>query len=117
MKISKDKVDLYLMTNGKSFPAEQIPLIREKLLAMDESQFLMVQSIELRNPMTMLIISIFIGELGIDRFMLGSIGLGVLKLLTFGLCGILWLIDLITIGNQTRKYNFDKVMAILPYTK
>ena len=67
--------------------------------------------------MVMLIISIFLGYLGIDRFMLGSVGLGILKLLTGGICGILWLIDVITVGNQTRKHNFDKVMSILTYTK
>lgn len=45
-----------------------------------------------------LILSILLGYLGIDRFYLGYIGLGVLKLVTGGGCGIWALIDVILIA-------------------
>jgi len=45
-----------------------------------------------------LLLSILLGGLGVDRFYLGYVGLGILKLLTFGGLGILWLIDLILIA-------------------
>lgn len=44
-----------------------------------------------------LLLSIFVGVLGIDRFYLGYVGLGILKLLTFGGFFIWALIDLILI--------------------
>ena len=51
-----------------------------------------------REWLVALLLSIFLGSLGIDRFYLGYMGLGVLKLITCGGFGIWWLIDLILIG-------------------
>ncbi len=46
----------------------------------------------------LLVISIFLGELGVDRFCVGKVGTGILKLITVGGCGIWWLIDIIMIA-------------------
>ena len=47
---------------------------------------------------TLLILSIFLGGLGVDRFYVGKIGTGVLKLITCGGCGIWCIIDVIFIA-------------------
>ena len=54
-----------------------------------------------RNHLTALLLAVFVGGLGVDRFYLGYTGLGVLKLVTFGGLGIWWLIDLILIATRS----------------
>lgn len=52
-----------------------------------------------------------LGFLGVDRFYLGKVGTGILKLLTLGGLGIWWLIDLIlTLAGVQR----DKEGRLLP---
>lgn len=58
---------------------------------------------EMKSKVVALILSIFLGELGIDRFYLGYIGTGILKLITCVGFGIWWLIDLIMIATGKLK--------------
>lgn len=111
--MEQNKVDMYIMTNQKYFPAEKIMYIKEKLAAMDESKFSMISTIEMKDPTTILLVSIFLGGLGIDRFMLGDTGMGILKLLTCGVCGILTIIDWFTVSKKTKELNFNNIMTML----
>ena len=107
------RVDMYIMTNQKYFPAEKIAFLRDRLMQADPNRFMMISSIEMKDPTTLLILSLFLGSWGVDRFMLGDTGLGVVKLLTAGGCGVWTIIDWFTIMNKTREMNFQKIMSML----
>ena len=100
------KVDMFLMTNAKFFESHQIPMIREQLLGLDDSKWIYLQSLSLKDPTTALIISLLAGVLGIDRFYIGDTGLGVGKLLTCGGLYIWAIVDLFLIMSAAREKNF-----------
>ena len=60
---------------------------------------------------TLLIVSLILGVLGVDRFMTGHIGIGVLKLVTGGGCGILALYDLIMIATGKFRDSDGRLVA------
>ncbi len=61
------------------------------------------------NWVLALVMSIVFGQLGVDRFIMGHIGLGILKLITFGGFGIWWLIDWILIATKHEFKNVEWV--------
>ena len=58
-----------------------------------------------------LLLSIFLGNLGVDRFYMGHIGTGMLKLITFGGLGIWWLIDIILIATDSMTDGYGRPLA------
>ena len=111
--MDSSKVDMYMASNSKFFPPEKLVLVREKLLSADDSKYMVLSGVSLKDPTMMLVISLLVGGLGVDRFMLEDIGMGVLKLLTGGVCGILTIIDWCTIMKKAREYNYNAVMMLL----
>jgi TM2 domain-containing membrane protein YozV len=51
-----------------------------------------------KKKITALLLCIFLGGLGVHRFYVGKIGTGVVWLLTGGVLGIGWLVDIIMIA-------------------
>jgi len=108
--MEENRINLFVSTMIDKFPSTNMMAIRSQLEGMDDSKFGYLQSLDYKNPTTLLIISIFLGYLGIDRFMLGQTGLGVAKLLTCGGLGIWTIIDWFLITNMTKEYNFKLFM-------
>ena len=111
--MDKQKVDMFIMTNQKYFPANKIFYIKEKLNQLSDDKELVLNTLEFKEPTTLLIVSILLGSLGIDRFMIGDTGIGILKLLTGGLCGIMTIIDWFTISAKVKEANFAMLMTML----
>lgn len=111
--MEQQKLDMYVLGNQKYFPAEKVMYLKEKLKDIDDDKFALLSTVELKDPTVNLIISIFLGGLGVDRFMLGDTGMGILKLLTGGVCGIMTIVDCFTVTKKTKEKNFNQIMAIL----
>ncbi len=54
----------------------------------------------------------FLGVFGVHHFYLGKIGRGILYLLTGGVLGIMWLVDLFTLPSQVRMVNAQRSVGI-----
>jgi TM2 domain-containing membrane protein YozV len=111
--MENQKLDMFMMTNAKFFESYQIPMIREMLTKMDDSKWIMVQSIQFKDPTICLVISLFGGAYGIDRFYIGDTGMGVGKLLTLGGCGIWAIVDWFLIMGAARKKNFEMLQRCM----
>ena len=111
--MKQDQIDMYIITNQKYLPADKIVFIKQKMQEVDDEKFSLISALEYKDPMTILLVSIFVGSLGIDRFMLGDTGMGILKLLTMGLCGVLTIVDWFTVQKKAKDVNFQNLMMIL----
>jgi TM2 domain-containing membrane protein YozV len=68
------------------------------------------QKISDKNWKTTYMLSVFLGPIGADRFYLGSIILGFLKLITIGGFGIWWLADIVLIAFQKMKDSEKRIV-------
>jgi hypothetical protein len=91
---------------GNRLPIESMEMIRKRLIEMDYS-IASIRMAQFKDPTMALILSVLVGSLGVDRFYIGDVGLGVGKLLTCGGAYIWWLIDLFMIQDATRKKNME----------
>lgn len=111
--MEQQKIDMFLAQNAEKLPREKMMVLQEALAKLDDSKAMMIQTIDFKDPTTVLIIAILIGTLGIDRFMLGEAGLGIAKLLTCGGCYIWWIIDMVNAQDRARQYNYKKLQEVL----
>ena len=107
------RVDMFMMTHAKFFESYQVNGIREQLLAIDDSKWGIISTVQLKDPVILLIISILAGPFGIDRFLIGDTGMGIGKLLTCGGLGIWTIVDWFLIMGATREKNMQTIRQLL----
>ena len=74
------KVDMFLMANNHYLPQSKLLPLREQLLSLDDSYWIVLTTIQFKNPTMAVLLSIFFFHLAADRFYIGDIALGLLKL-------------------------------------
>jgi TM2 domain-containing membrane protein YozV len=111
--MESSKVDMFIMSNSKYFESQTLLPIRERLIQVDDSRWAVLQTMQFKDPTMILIVSLLVGYLGIDRFMIGDTGLGIGKLLTCGGFGIWAIIDWFLIMGATREKNLSQLQPLL----
>jgi len=106
-------VNKYIFANRFYFPTKKIMYLKSKLMQVNKKKFEIIEITDLKSPGLIGLISVFLGTFGIDRFMIGDIWIGILKLLTCGLCGILWIYDVFVISDRVRERNFEKIILMM----
>ncbi|MBO4662886.1 MAG: TM2 domain-containing protein [Bacteroidaceae bacterium] len=107
------QVDQIMMTCGSKLPIECYNIVRDKLASCEDPSYAYMVVSQLKDPTISIVLSVLVGEFGIDRFYVGDIGLGIVKLITGGCCGVWWLVDLFLIMETTRRKNLETLMMQL----
>jgi len=100
---------LYIQNLTKDFTDTQV------------QQFATVYGARRKDPQMILITTLigFVGLAGIQRFILGQIGMGLLYLCTFGICYIGTIIDLVNykkLAFDANRTIINETLAIIKYT-
>lgn len=98
-------IQAFMLKNGECFHPAMSQDIQKKLSEIDDAKSAPIMSFSPQNPTLILIIAIFLGW---ERFFLGDIGMGILKVVTCYGCGIWWLIDIFSAQQRTYDYNYRK---------
>lgn len=114
-KDKSNKVTSIMFAISKYLPEDKQFVVLDKLKRCPDDKLDMILAVPKKEPVVALVLGLFLGYLGIDRFYIGDIGLGIGKLLTFGGCGIWHIIDWFLIMRATREKNFEVLMNYLSF--
>lgn len=110
---NSDRMNMFFMSHNDKFPEEQMPMIRERLLYLDDNKWSAAYAVQYKDPLIALLISVFVGEFGVDRFYLGQNTLGLIKLFTCGGCGVWAIVDLFLIMKAAREENANNLLQAI----
>jgi len=97
-------------------PAE-LAMLQQGMTDQQKMMFLSQYNSEKKDRTIALLLSLLLGWLGADRFYVGDTGLGILKLLTLGVCGVMAFVDLFLIMGRADDYNRAKAQEIAAVIK
>ena len=112
--LTEQQVEQLIAAYGERVPISCLGSFREMLLSTTMSYSeVQVVLMQMKDPIISLILRIIVGSLGVDRFYVGDIGLGVIKLITCGGLYIWWLVDMFLIMGKTRMRNYELLTQVL----
>lgn len=104
--------NLFLNLKDK-IPKSSHVYMKNRLDNLDDNVAGNISMLNLKDPIIGLVLGLFLGALGVDRFYKGNILLGVLKLFTLGGFGIWTIIDWFVVFGGIKKDNLEKINLAL----
>lgn len=99
-------------------PADSVYMLRESLKSLEADKLSNLYMVQLKNPIIGLVLGIFVGVFGADRFYKGDIGIGIAKLLICWITfGVWWLVDLFLVWQGIKRDNLAKINQAIMYSK
>lgn len=110
---------LQLMPELTGMEQQFVQNIFKNMTEEEAQQFSNIYRIRRKDPQTILLLALvgFLGIAGIQRFVVDQIGLGILYVLTAGLCFIGTIIDLVNYKNIAFEYNQRQAQEIAAMIK
>lgn len=100
-------------------PQDCVPALQDQLGKVPEDKIPVLSAVQLKNPIVGLLLGLFLGVFGIDRFYRGDIGLGITKLiLTLTYFGVVitfvWsIVDLFLVWKGIKEDNWTKIQNVI----
>ena len=101
--------EYWLQQNLKYFPNVRVAEIQNSIQNMSDQEFNMLCSVEYKDPTIILILAIFC----FDRFLLDDVGLGIVKIITGGGCGVWWILDMVSAQNRAKEFNYNQYISTI----
>ncbi len=109
--MEQTKVAALLAHYKEYIPEDQILLFKNALSNAKDEAYDTLMAVPMKSSTKTLLLSLFLGGLGVDRFYVGDSGLGVAKLLLGWITLGIWpLIDIFLCHKQAKKKNLQKLM-------
>ena len=140
--MDKQHVDIMVPLLSKYLHKRAIPSVRQAMEQADDADCVEIANIQYKNPMLILLCSIFLGHLGVDRFLMADSSSGIVKLIGWVLCTALlsaglallnivlivlgsilwvamfvwWIIDIAVLANQAYLWNYYRILDVCKIT-
>ncbi len=110
---SHNKAVLLSLWSDKMLP-ENLLIISKQLDSVQDDKLETLILFKLKSPVLTLIFSLFLGCFGVDRFYLGDVILGILKII-FGAFtfGIWYFLDFFLTYKKSKQINFNKTINMI----
>ena len=111
--MTREKVVYFVGMNRDKFPPDRMNVLMQWLNGAPDCAEAELFSIPLKNPTSILLFSIFLGGLGVDRFVVGDTAIGVCKLLFNWLTLGIWsFLDIFCSYKRAKSKNLETVAQI-----